>query len=307
MPDRTPRVRRAGPIADGLSRALVALRDELAKGWLLALFERAPLAEAAAAVSVERLAADGPEVCEALARALGDESSLLRLSADRLVSGVGSVAGGSTAAAVVEAVDVLGEVVWAALRRELVDAEGDEVAAVAARLALVLGVVRAAALRGFAGVEAGDDEWLAMLELEVRQRGGAGGGVAFLVVELEDVARMPAVDGEAAARGTVEGFHAAVRASVRRQDAAVREGEGRVWIVAGGLERATAETLAERVAAAVWGLPEWRGAPPAASVGIGIVGEDGDDVGEVVGAAEEARFAALAEGVAVVRGGQAPG
>lgn len=307
MSDWVPRVRRAGPIAGELTQALMARCDALAKGWLLALIERAPLAEAAAAVSVEPLAADGPQVCEALVWALGDESSLSRLSADERVSGLGSVAGGATAAGVVVAVDVLGEVIWAALRRDVVDAEGDEVAAVAARLALVLGVVRAVALQGLAGVEAVDDAWLAMLELEIRQRGGAGGGVALLVVELEDVARVAAVDGEVAARATVAQFQAAVQGVVRQQDAVVREGEGRVWIVADGLSRPAAEAVAERVACAVCDLPEWHGAPPAASVGIAIVGEDGDDVGEAVEAAEEARFAALAEGVAVVRGGPAPG
>ena len=45
----------------------------------------------------------------------------------------------------------------------------------------------------------------------------------------------------------------------------------------------------------------WRGAPLGVSAGIAVFREDGTDVSEVIEAAEEARFAAEASGVAVLR------
>ena len=45
----------------------------------------------------------------------------------------------------------------------------------------------------------------------------------------------------------------------------------------------------------------WRGAPLSASVGVAVLGEDGRSAEELIDAAEQARFAAAAEGVDVHR------
>ena len=62
-----------------------------------------------------------------------------------------------------------------------------------------------------------------------------------------------------------------------------------------------AQALADRVAAAVRASEPWRGAPLGVNAGIAVFREDRADVSDLVEAAEEARFAAEASGVAVVR------
>jgi GGDEF domain-containing protein len=60
-----------------------------------------------------------------------------------------------------------------------------------------------------------------------------------------------------------------------------------------------ARALARRLAAAAGELPDWHGAPLGAAVGVALLGEDGTSPEALMGAAEEARFAATAAGVAV--------
>ncbi len=70
--------------------------DELAKGWLLALVEDAPL-ESAAAIMAGDVARDGPRICGAVVRAIYDEADLRRIEAggvlEPLVSRAGELAG----------------------------------------------------------------------------------------------------------------------------------------------------------------------------------------------------------------------
>src|SRR4051794_14948398 len=99
---------RARPVADAPVDALVEASDEVAKAWLLELLAAAPLA-AAGGVRVEDLAAEGPSLCEAVARALGDDAQLARFSAEgdlfRAAARVGELAGAGDAAAAFAAVE----------------------------------------------------------------------------------------------------------------------------------------------------------------------------------------------------------
>jgi GGDEF domain-containing protein len=70
-------------------------------------------------------------------------------------------------------------------------------------------------------------------------------------------------------------------------------------VIAEGSGRAEGVALGERLAAAVREGGFWRGAPLGVSVGVAVLGEDGDDASELIAAAEEARFAAEAAGLAV--------
>ena len=124
--------------------------EELAKGWLLALVEDAPLEEAAAILAGD-VARDGPRVCVAVVRALGDEADLRRLeqegALEPLASRVGELAAASSAEAAAQAVRALQEVVWAALRAELVQSDPDVLVEASERLSLVAALVLAAVLR----------------------------------------------------------------------------------------------------------------------------------------------------------------
>ncbi len=150
MEQGVPRRRRPRPVVSAGVEALLLRGEELAKGWLLALVEDAPL-EDAAAILAGRVARDGPRICDAVVRALYDEADLRRLEQEGvlepLASGVGELAGARSAEAAAHAVRALQDVVWAALRVELVQTDPDALIDASERLSLVAALVLAAVLR----------------------------------------------------------------------------------------------------------------------------------------------------------------
>jgi hypothetical protein len=132
------------PIDLPLSRS-----EDLAKGWLLALLEQAPLSEAAAILAAD-LTRDGPRLCDAVVRAIADDTDLRRLEPGGALRGLaaraGEMAGCSGPAAVSAAVDTLRAVVWSALRDELRGSDSDLVSDLSERLSLIGELVRGAAL-----------------------------------------------------------------------------------------------------------------------------------------------------------------
>src|SRR5581483_2752289 len=145
-----PRRRRARPVADAPIDALLVGVDDLAKGWLLALLEQAPLEQAPGILAVD-LTRDGPRICDAVVRALAEDVDLRRLepggALEPLVSRVAEIAGADTPEAAARAVDALQAVIWSALRAELTWPDPDQVSDLAERLSLVCERVRSAALR----------------------------------------------------------------------------------------------------------------------------------------------------------------
>ena len=105
-----PRRRRARPVADAPIDALLPRSEDLAKGWLLALLEQAPL-DAAPAILAAELTRDGPRLCDAVLRAIADDADLRRLEPGGvltpLAARVGELAGAAAPAAVSRAVDAL--------------------------------------------------------------------------------------------------------------------------------------------------------------------------------------------------------
>ncbi len=341
-----PRRRRARPVADAPIDALLPRSEELAKGWLLALLEQAPLNDAPAILATE-LTRDGPRVCDAVLRAIASDADLRRLepggALEPLAMRVGEIAGAASPAAVSGAVDALHGVIWSAVRDELRGADADLVSELTERLTLISELVRSAALqraapdsrpgtvsaapppppvaqtrppvqrppvppptaeRAWPGVSDTPPEpsptlWVAALQDEIV--GSSGSALSLLLAEFEDAERVAAVEPSAEARATFDRFAAAVRSAARREDILVCESDARAWIIARNTDRAGARALGERIAAAVRGAA-WRGAPLAASVGVAVLGEDGRTSGELIDAAEEARFAAAAGGVEVWRG-----
>jgi GGDEF domain-containing protein len=157
MQARPPRRRRARPVADAPIDALLLASEDLTKGWLLALLEQASLDEAPAILAVD-LTRDGPRLCDALVRAISDDTDLRRLepggALEPLVAQVGEIAGAQTLEAVSRAVDALHAVLWSACRDELRNPDPDQVSDLAERLALIAELVRGAVLRRHG---AGDD------------------------------------------------------------------------------------------------------------------------------------------------------
>ncbi|HUO73552.1 MAG TPA: diguanylate cyclase [Solirubrobacteraceae bacterium] len=145
-----PRRRRARPVADAPIDALLERVEELTKGWLLTLLEQAPLDDAPGILAAD-LARDGPRVCAAVVRALADDDDLRRIEAggalELLVARTGEFAGATRPEATSRAVDALSAVIWSAVRDELSHPEPEQVYELAERLAVVIELVRAAALR----------------------------------------------------------------------------------------------------------------------------------------------------------------
>jgi GGDEF domain-containing protein len=137
-------------VADAPVEALLARVEGLAKGWLLALLERAPLDDMPAILAAD-LARDGPRVCDAVVRALADDADLRRLEAggalEQLAGRVGELSGAHGIEATALAVDALQGVIWGGIREALANPDPDQVAELAERLALVTELVRSAALR----------------------------------------------------------------------------------------------------------------------------------------------------------------
>jgi GGDEF domain-containing protein len=324
MAPSVPRRRRARPVADAPIDLLIPRADDLAKGWLLALVEDAPLQHAPALLGAA-IVEDGPQLCEVVLRALADDRELGRLAAGGalrpLAARVGEMAGaGGDAAATARVVDALADVLWAALRQQLPADDGELISDLAERLALVCAVLRVAALERLPGDVSADEDigeatepvrpspgrpspedplWLDALEQAVAH--AADSPLSLLLVELDDAERVVATESAVAATAAFEHFAQAVRRAVRRHDILVSETDGRAWIIARDTKRSEAEALAERVAEAVGQGVAWRGAPLIASVGVAVLGENGATADELIDAAEEARFAAAASGTDVAR------
>lgn len=158
MPPVSPRRRRARPVADAPIDALLPRVEDLAKGWLVALLEQAPLDDAPAILATD-LSRDGPRLCDAVLRAISDDSDLRRLEpggALRALAGrAGELAGARAPAAVARAVDALGAVIWSALRDELRPPDPELIVELAERLTLITENVRAAALEHATAPDAG--------------------------------------------------------------------------------------------------------------------------------------------------------
>jgi GGDEF domain-containing protein len=366
MPVVAPRRRRARPVADAPIDALLLRSEDLAKGWLLALLEDAPLEEASRILAAE-LTRDGPRLCDAVLRAIADDTDLRRLepagALRPLAARAGELAGAATPAAVSRAVGALQAAIWSALYDELRAPDADLVSALSERLTLVAELLRIAVLeraeppsgaaRSSTVLHAAasppppydpaayepppyapsahahappsyppsahahalpprswppdlrpasaplEPLWIEALEDEIRRSGGAS--LSLLLAELEDADRVIAVHARPQATATFSRFSGAVRTAVRGQDILVCESDARAWIIARDTSRAGAYVLGERIAEAVRGSLAWQGAPLAASVGVAVLGEDGRTSAELMQAAEQARFAAAASGVVVLR------
>jgi GGDEF domain-containing protein len=307
MAPSAPRRRRARPVADAPIEVLLPRAADLAKGWLLALVEDAPLSDAPALLGAG-FPNDGPRLCEAVLRALVDDRELHRLRAGGPLGAL---------AATVRSVDALAAVLWAALRAELADDDGAVAIDVAERLAAVCAVLRVAALerlpedRGEPDAPGAvpdapaapaapapspptDALWIDALQQAIAA--SPDSPLALLLVELEDAERVVATESALAATAAFEHFGQAVRGAVRPQDILVSETDGRAWIMARDTARPDAHALAARVAEAVGSGAAWRGAPLIASVGMAVLHEDGLTADELIDVAEETRFAAAASG-----------
>jgi GGDEF domain-containing protein len=311
-------------VADAPVQPLISRAQDLAKGWLLAVVEDAPLADVGA-LPLGSVALAGPELCAALVDALARDEDLHAV--ERLAARLGAQWPGGPAGAVA-ALAALQAVVWSALLDELREPDAAVVAELAGRLAYVVDVVRGAVLQGGenpdavgvvpdtaasatldraepairSGAHAG---WTDVLEGEVSRTRSSRGALSLLFVELEDAARLVAAEPAEAVRRALSRFAAAVRSALRRDDLLLAEGDGHAWVVVRS-GRPGASSLAERIASEVACAGTWRGGPLTAAVGVAVLDEDARGAEGLIEAAEQAAFVAMASGISVARASGPP-
>jgi GGDEF domain-containing protein len=147
-----------------------------------------------------------------------------------------------------------------------------------------------------------DELWVRALDEEIIRSRHEGMALALLLVELEEADRMRTVESGSEVGASFGRFAQAMRTALRRRDILACETDTRAWIVARDTMRTGAQALGGRIAGAVQSAGPWRGAPLTVSVGVAVLGEDGQDRETLMGAAEQDRFAAAASGTAVLRG-----
>jgi GGDEF domain-containing protein len=152
----------------------------------------------------------------------------------------------------------------------------------------------------------GEVLWVEAVKDEIAGALRSGSALSLLLAELEEADKVLAVEPESGSGATFGRFAQAVRAAVRRKDILVCETEARAWIIATDTARPGAYALARRVADAVRVGERWHGAPMTATVGVAVLREDGLDPDSLIEAAEEARFAASASGLAVMPASEEP-
>ncbi len=142
--------------------------------------------------------------------------------------------------------------------------------------------------------------WKAALKEEIVHSNASGAPLSLLLVAVDDAERLRAAEGAGEAGGSFARFLQAVRSVVRREDVLARETEERIWVIARATARPGAQALAERALEAVREAAQWPGRALTASAGVAVLGEDGADVEGLVGACEEAWYAAAASGLGVI-------
>ena len=333
MADPTVHRRAPRPVAD-VPVGSLADGAVVAKGWLVALVDAAPL-QAAAAVPAAELAEHGPALCAAVLEALGSEAALdrLRPGGDRaqLAARAAQLAGARDPATAVVAVEALRTAAWEALR--------SDDAALAIRLAHVCAAVLEASLASAAAAFApaaatppavaaspptpaptptappsfaagpevvihdarhhddGHEPWRAPIERRLERQLQDSRPFAVLAMEIDDLDRLLAA---ATGREVVEAIEAAERAicgELRPADMLVRERLGRYWLTAPETDVSSARALGQRLADAVSSAAFHHGAPLAMSIGLAVAPDDALDAEQLAAHADEGVFAARAAGV----------
>jgi GGDEF domain-containing protein len=333
MPDPTAHRRTPRAVADAPVGSL-ADGTVVAKSWLVALVEAAPLRDAGG-VPAAQLAAEGPALCAAVLEALGSEAALDRLRAggDRssLAARSAQLAGAEDPAAAVAAIEALRTAAWESL--------GVEDAQLAIRLAHVCATVLEAAVAAAPAAASpapdvaaapepavapespplaapvlvpaetevvihdarsnGDvvEPWRAPIERRLERQLQDSRPFSVLTMEIDDLDRLLAA---ATGREVVEAIEAAERAicgELRPADMLVRERLGRYWLTAPETDVASGRALGQRLADAVSTAAFHHGAPLAMSIGLAVAPDDAIDADMLAAHADEGLFAARAAGV----------
>ena len=244
---KIPTAARARPLPDLPVTAAAARASELSRRWAIALVLDRP-AQQIGEVPLEAIAADGPELCERVLRAMQSEAALAQLldGADGAAAVVrlASQEGGGDGLAAVRSVEALRGVLWEELAAHLLGAPASLVGGAADRLAYVCALLAGQTLAA-GGAEVAEPIVPApepAAQAAVVVEGGAGDGSVRIVDERGEPGPAPQPDADTRRREDRTG-PAGARVAYAEREISVRDQRSArgpsVWIdsIGAALER----------------------------------------------------------------------
>ena len=310
------------PIRGPLAR-LDRSRDELAKAWLVRLIERASLDEIRD-LPTDRIARELPELIgdllETVAAIDGDPYELTPEARQRAASLAVLRAGRETSVAdLARDLAALQGVLVKAMRAELAETDPEGFADAVERLADAIGAVQAAAVEELVRSrsrelesQANTDALTGLYNLRYLQRELAhlldlhkryGHNFAVLLMDVDGLKRVNDAHGHQAGDRVLMQLAMALRRSIRTVDTPARLGGDEFCVLAPEQDIKGAQTLADRLAAAVREEVVTPDEPPMGiSIGVVACPDHGEDAETLIDLADRAMYRAKAAGEEVALG-----
>lgn len=294
----------------GIARSVRA-REELAKAWLLDVLERTPLPEMRD-VPIDWIAREGPSLIADILRGLSDPAgnAELELPAEGIerIGELGELRPGEAAFQIPRDLAALQSLMIEALRREVPERQLGAFAGSVERLAGIFGDIQAQVgetlvrersgapaadpLTGLAG-EAELHEWMRILLAEYRRRAQP---FAVLMIDIDGLSRINDAYGRDAGDKMLSAVAAVVRRQIRGADRAFRLADDELCVLAPQQRADETLPLAEHLCSLIARSQAEDGPRVSISAGLAACPEHGVTAEALLGAAEEATWAAKAAG-----------
>ena len=297
----------------GIARSQRA-REELAKAWLLDILDRTPAAEVPD-VPVEWVMREGPALIADVLRGLSDPVAAveLELPADGIerINRLATLRQGEAAMRIPRDLAALQALLVEALRREVPERRVGAFAGTAERLAAVFGDIQSQVLKRLvsersggatvdplSGLPGADQlrDWLGIL---LAEHSRSGQPFSLTVFDVEGLARINDAYGRDAGDRMLAAIGGVIRRQIRPEDRAFRLGGDEFGVLAPGQTATRALPLAEHLASLVDRSQVAEGPRIAITAGLVSCPEHGTDAEALLGAADEATWAAKAAGSSV--------
>lgn len=325
-------------VADLPLQALLEETEDLAKDWAISLIASLPL-ERAGEVPLARLAAQAPQLCASILRALARDPDLEQLSEGgesfALAGAAGDLAGANDLITAVSAVESLRTVLWERALHALERTSTQQVSELSSRLSHVCSLLTIAMLsRGRATAARhehpvassprmhapgelfeperreqpieihdtraeGPTAWVSSIGKSLQQHARDGLPFVVALIEVIGIERLRHAEDPAQLSGLTSEVAQALRGELRPADILTREAEGRYWLLASDTDAGAARALAERLIEVVRDTVSHRGAPLEVAIGLAVCPEDGREASELAAQADMKLFAARASGLSL--------
>jgi diguanylate cyclase (GGDEF)-like protein len=290
-------------------------REQLAKEWVLRIVERTPAAELGA-LPLGRIIEQGPPLIADVLASIRDPLAsaapeLDEARRERAVELAQLRPGPDAAEELPRDLAALQALLVETLRREIPERRPGDFAQAVERLAEAFGSIQGTVASTLVEERAGGapldpltglpgplqlEEWLRISLAEHRRYGHP---FAIALIDLDGLARINDAHGREAGDRMLTEVAALVRRHVREVDQAFRVGDDEFCVLAPHQRGDGLRPAAERIAELIAGAEVEDGPRLAVTIGIGSCPEDGETIGSVREAAEQAAYEAKAAGLRV--------